>query len=34
MFNSNEKGLVYYVAVVHFADGSMALSKTYTMQGM
>ncbi|MBR6296561.1 MAG: hypothetical protein IKR40_08820 [Treponema sp.] len=34
MFNSNEKGLVYYVAVVHFADGSMAISKTYTMQGM
>ncbi|MBQ2529550.1 MAG: hypothetical protein II547_04780, partial [Treponema sp.] len=34
MFNSSEKGLVYYVAVVHFADGSMAISKTYTMQGM
>ena len=34
MFNSNEKGFLYYVAVVHFADGNMAISKTYTMQGM
>ncbi|MBR6078700.1 MAG: hypothetical protein IKP60_00900 [Treponema sp.] len=34
MFNSNEKGFLYYVAVVHFADGKMAISRTYTMQGM
>ncbi len=33
MFNSHEKGLVYYVAVVHFADGKTALSNVYTMQG-
>ena len=33
MYESHEKGLVYYVAVVHFADGSTALSNVYTMQG-
>lgn len=30
---SNEKGFVYYAAVVHFADGSTAVSDTYTMNG-
>lgn len=33
MYNSHEKGLVYYVAVVHFADGKTAMSNVYTMQG-
>ena len=33
MYNSHEKGLVYYVAVVHFADGKTAMSKVYSMQG-
>lgn len=33
MYNSHEKGLVYYVAVVHFADGKTAISNVYTMQG-
>ena len=33
MYNSHEKGLVYYVAVVHFADGQTAMSNVYTMQG-
>lgn len=33
MVNSQEKGFVYYVAVVHFADGSCAVSDTYTMYG-
>ena len=33
MENSDEKGLVYYVAVVHFADGSSAVSDTYNMYG-
>ena len=33
MYASPEKGLVYYVAVVHFADGKTALSKVYSMQG-
>ena len=33
MASANEKGHVYYVAVVHFADGSTAVSDTYTMYG-
>ena len=33
MAASNEKGDVYYVAVVHFADGSSAVSDTFTMFG-
>ncbi|MBO4639375.1 MAG: hypothetical protein J5710_06430 [Treponema sp.] len=33
MASSKEKGFVYYVAVVHFADGSSAVSDTYTMYG-
>ena len=33
MSESQEKGFVYYVAVVHFADGSSAVSDTYTMYG-
>ena len=33
MEKSNEKGLVYYVAVVHFADGSSAVSETYPYYG-
>lgn len=33
MFNSREKGLVYYVVVAYFADNSRAMSKVYSMQG-
>ena len=33
MYNSKEKGLVYYVVVAYFADNSRAMSKVYTMQG-
>ena len=33
MAQVTEKGLIYYVAVVHFADNSSAISNVYTMQG-
>ena len=33
MFNSREKGLVYYVVVAYFADNSRSISQVYTMQG-
>ena len=31
--DSHEKGLIYYVAIAHFADGSSAISDVYTMYG-
>lgn len=34
MIESDEIGDVYYAAVVHFADGSSAVSETYTMNGI
>lgn len=33
MANSKEKGFIYYVVVVHFANGSSAVSDTFTMYG-
>ena len=33
MMESHEKGLIYYVVTVHFADNSSAISKVYTMYG-
>lgn len=33
MYNSKEKGLVYYVVIAHFADSSSAMSRVFTMQG-
>ena len=33
MYNSREKGLVYYVVVAYFADNSRSMSQVYTMQG-
>ena len=33
MFNSREKGLVYYVVVAYFADNSRSMSQVYSMQG-
>ncbi len=33
MAASGEKGFVYYVAVVHFADNTRAISNVYTIQG-
>lgn len=33
MAASNEKGLVYYAVVVHFANGDSAVSDTFTMYG-
>lgn len=33
MAQAHEKGLVYYAAIVHFADNSSAISNVYTMQG-
>ena len=34
MIESDEIGDVYYAAVVHFADGSSAVSETYSMNGI
>lgn len=33
MIDSKEKGLIYYAAVVHFANGTSAVSDTYMMYG-
>lgn len=33
MYNSREKGLVYYVVVAYFADSSRAMSRVFTMNG-
>ena len=33
MIDSKEKGQIYYAAVVHFANGTTAVSDTYMMYG-